>query len=247
GLYGKCTAYFGTVEAQGRGSLHCHMLIWLEGHPSPTDLRSLLQSSEIYKDHLIPWIEFVMQGDYAGCESSSRQPSWSKKIEREIRGGSGSVHPGSIAGPTLDQYSRSRFWEEYQVHLNDLLLEYNMHEHKKTCFKNLKRGEKESDDNCRMGIDGTTRGATAFNYESGEITVKKTHPRINPYTGLVTFLLKCNTDVHFIGSGAEANSYMYYITDYITKPAMSMYVGLAALSYAIVRTENRVAEARARD
>lgn len=30
GLFGICKAYYGTVEAQGRGTLHCHLLLWLE-------------------------------------------------------------------------------------------------------------------------------------------------------------------------------------------------------------------------
>jgi hypothetical protein len=32
GLFGKCKAYYGVVEAQGKGTLHCHFLIWLDGH-----------------------------------------------------------------------------------------------------------------------------------------------------------------------------------------------------------------------
>ena len=31
-------AFFGTVECQGRGSLHLHMLVWLAGFPSPAEL-----------------------------------------------------------------------------------------------------------------------------------------------------------------------------------------------------------------
>jgi hypothetical protein len=29
GILGVVKAYYGTVEAQGRGSLHCHMMIWV--------------------------------------------------------------------------------------------------------------------------------------------------------------------------------------------------------------------------
>ena len=39
GLLGHCKAYYGMVEAQGRGTLHCHMLIWLEGNPSRSEER----------------------------------------------------------------------------------------------------------------------------------------------------------------------------------------------------------------
>ena len=31
GVFGIVKAYYGCVEAQEQGTLHCHMLIWLEG------------------------------------------------------------------------------------------------------------------------------------------------------------------------------------------------------------------------
>ena len=32
GILGQIAAYFGVVEAQGQGTLHLHMLMWLAGH-----------------------------------------------------------------------------------------------------------------------------------------------------------------------------------------------------------------------
>lgn len=46
GLFGTCTAFYGTVEAQARGTLHCHMLIWIKHHPSPQTMRDLMISNE---------------------------------------------------------------------------------------------------------------------------------------------------------------------------------------------------------
>jgi hypothetical protein len=57
GVFGKCKAYYGTVEAQGKGTLHCHMLIWLEGHPSPQVLHQKLASSEIFRSTYVSWLE----------------------------------------------------------------------------------------------------------------------------------------------------------------------------------------------
>lgn len=39
GILGKVKAYYGTVEAQGRGTLHCHMMIWVEGGLNPDEIR----------------------------------------------------------------------------------------------------------------------------------------------------------------------------------------------------------------
>ena len=34
GIFGYVGGYFGVVEAQGRGSLHVHMLLWLKYAPN---------------------------------------------------------------------------------------------------------------------------------------------------------------------------------------------------------------------
>lgn len=43
GLLGRITDYFGVVEAQGRGTLHVHMLLWLEDAPNAEEMHLLLQ------------------------------------------------------------------------------------------------------------------------------------------------------------------------------------------------------------
>ncbi|KIM73163.1 hypothetical protein PILCRDRAFT_81364 [Piloderma croceum F 1598] len=48
--------------------------------------------------------------------------------------------------------------------------------------------------------------------------------------------MKCNMDIKFIGSGEAVKALIYYITDYITKASLPTHVGLAALSYAIQKT-----------
>jgi hypothetical protein len=39
GILGTVKAHYGCVEAQGRGSLHCHMLVWIEGALNPNEIR----------------------------------------------------------------------------------------------------------------------------------------------------------------------------------------------------------------
>lgn len=39
GILGIVKAYYGCVEAQGRGTLHCHMLIWVEGGLNPDQIK----------------------------------------------------------------------------------------------------------------------------------------------------------------------------------------------------------------
>ena len=44
GVLGPIKAYFGTVESQGRGSLHLHLLICLDHDLKPTDMEEKTQS-----------------------------------------------------------------------------------------------------------------------------------------------------------------------------------------------------------
>ncbi len=46
GVFGRVRAYFGAVEAQGRGSLHLHMLLWLANVPTWEEMLKRLKSEE---------------------------------------------------------------------------------------------------------------------------------------------------------------------------------------------------------
>ena len=56
GTLGKVKAYYSCVEAQGRGMLHCHMLIWVKGGLSPDEIKKcVLQNDEEFKQHLVAY------------------------------------------------------------------------------------------------------------------------------------------------------------------------------------------------
>jgi hypothetical protein len=40
GILGVVKAYYGTVEAQGRRSLHCHMMVWVSGSLNPNEINA---------------------------------------------------------------------------------------------------------------------------------------------------------------------------------------------------------------
>jgi len=49
GLFGTSETYYGMVEAQGRGTLHCHMLIWIKSNPGPQELRQRMNDDQGYQ------------------------------------------------------------------------------------------------------------------------------------------------------------------------------------------------------
>ncbi|KIO00529.1 hypothetical protein M404DRAFT_29447 [Pisolithus tinctorius Marx 270] len=49
GILGRLTGYFGVVEAQGGGTLHVHMLLWLAGTPNTAKMPQLLQTPAFHE------------------------------------------------------------------------------------------------------------------------------------------------------------------------------------------------------
>ncbi|KAH7919433.1 hypothetical protein BV22DRAFT_1108077 [Leucogyrophana mollusca] len=98
-----------------------------------------------------------------------------------------------------------------------------------------------------MRINGSTLPETTLDDETLSILLRRLHPRIAAYNEVVIFLLKCNMDLKFIGSGEAAKALIFYVTDYVTKPALPAYIGLAALASAIEKTNERTNTARSQE
>jgi hypothetical protein len=61
-VLGPVKAYFGTVENQGRGSLHLHMLIWLDHNYTPAQLRENIKD-ERFRNNLRDYLEDIISED----------------------------------------------------------------------------------------------------------------------------------------------------------------------------------------
>jgi hypothetical protein len=62
GVLGPVKAYFGTVESQGRGSLHLHLLIWLDHDMKPNDMKEKIQNVE-FREKLKAYLEDIIKED----------------------------------------------------------------------------------------------------------------------------------------------------------------------------------------
>ncbi|CAF1366873.1 unnamed protein product [Adineta steineri] len=62
GVVGPVKAYFGTVESQGRGSLHLHLLIWLNHDLKPADMKNKIQDAS-FRENLIAYLEDIIKED----------------------------------------------------------------------------------------------------------------------------------------------------------------------------------------
>ncbi|CAM4983035.1 unnamed protein product [Rotaria socialis] len=54
--------YFGTVENQGRGSLHLHLLIWLDHDMKPVDMKKNIRNTD-FREKLKAYLEDIIKED----------------------------------------------------------------------------------------------------------------------------------------------------------------------------------------
>lgn len=244
GYFGRCKAYYGMVEAQGRGTLHLHILIWLEGNPDPQHLREKLVADPGFQTRMFTWLEAMISCETPGTTECFRD--FDKVTAKRPLQDPTVIDPRIADAPIVANMTEDMFEIEFQKFVGDLAVVCNWHEHKETCWKHLKEGDERGDSTCRMRIDGSTRAVTELDEATLSILLRRLHPRINNFNDLVMFLMKCNMDIKYIGSGQAAKALVYYVTDYITKADLTTHAGLDALLYAI-RSADRLSERDAKE
>ncbi|KAF8167654.1 hypothetical protein B0H34DRAFT_639684, partial [Crassisporium funariophilum] len=221
GVLGVVNAYYGCVEAQGRGTLHCHMMVWLEGGLNPNKIKErVLQNGDTeFRDRLISFLDSTI----SNCIPQDPDPKLSIPASTH--------HPCSVRGlgtSTSDiDISILR-----QKDLHHLVTSCQLHRHSKTCFKYWK-GPPEPKE-CRFDLDEkNVREKTEFDMETGEISFRSLDGLVNNFNDTILQCIRCNMDVKFIGSGPAAKAIIYYITNYITKSQLKTHVAFAALELAV--------------
>lgn len=222
-ILGATKGYYGTVEAQGRGSLHCHMLIWLEGGLGPSEIRNriLADPDGLFAQSLISYIEENIcteipddPGDISHVPSSVHHPC--------------SVRPvcQMVAEPSENYNLRRR------KDLVNLSSQCQRHVHNATCYKNTVGSDKK----CRFNLDDAKKiEQTTFDTTTGEINFQCLDGMVNQYNMTMLEILRCNMDIKFIGSGYSALAVLYYITDYISKTQLKTHTAYNALEMALQR------------
>jgi hypothetical protein len=233
GAFGECEAYYGMVEAQGRGMLHCHFLIWLRGNPNPQKLRDMMRNAG-FQNSMFSWLEGIIKCELPDDTEVVSEPNGPLlQPRREYRG----TDVRFEKPIQLKDLPKKDFDIAYKDQIKQIVMEYNWHEHRETCWKHLHPGEPRDDTTCRMRMNGSTNPTTYVDEQTGSIVLRRLHPRISNYNELITFLLRSNNDIKYIGSGEAAKALVYYVTDYVTKSELPLHAGLAAIQAAMEKTE----------
>ncbi len=77
GLFGKPSAYYGTVEQQGRLTLHIHMLVWIVNSLSPQEIRNrIMDPTSDFQKRMIEYLESAHMGEYVDSDFDTVKKMW---------------------------------------------------------------------------------------------------------------------------------------------------------------------------
>ncbi|KAJ7100742.1 hypothetical protein B0H15DRAFT_770185 [Mycena belliarum] len=214
GVFGRVKHYYAVIEAQNRGSLHFHGLIWLEGALSPKLIQEKAAADEFFKQRLFAWLESIIKLD---LPSNTHSLSSQSKAEQKKCLMGRPPHPDEID-----------FHTEWPQFLRAVLdASGHVHEHNDTCFKKPHR-----DRLCRFNYPLPLVPTTSID-EHGKISLKRLDPNVVGYNPTISGSFQCNTDAKFVGSGPLGMALSIYITHYAAKSSLDSAIIMSALAAAM--------------
>ena len=232
GAYGDTEAYYGTVEQQGRLALHLHLLLWIRGSLSPQEIRDRIMDPESsFQKRLVEYLESVhigefMTGPMEKVVSDVECRVSQDPLYRDPTQTLPECPPPLCKHPLKDDCARCKkhkLWEDrFKSTVDDILLKSNVHKcgggkngRRPTCIN--KQG------NCKARFPRPLFKQTEVDLLTGALNIKKGEPWLNTVTPVLTYVLRCNTDVTSLLSGTAVKAVVAYISDYVTKTALKTY------------------------
>ncbi|TFK52744.1 hypothetical protein OE88DRAFT_1627193, partial [Heliocybe sulcata] len=223
GLYRKTAAYYGTVEQQGRLTLHLHLLLWIANSLSPHEIRNRMMDPQSgFQRKMIDYLESVHQGEFIGRTMTevqndilyaSSDPDYKDPTQTLPEA------PPYPCNHQSDQKCKNCkkgdiWWGSFKNVTNDLLYRSNIHSCGDHC---MVKGE------CKARFPRPYVEETTVDEKDEYITLRKLERRLNTFTPALTYLLRSNSDVTSLLSGTALKSVVAYVTDYITKTPLKTY------------------------
>ena len=197
GVLGRTQAYYGTVETQGRGSLHLHILFWVNGNVA--DLQTKLEDAE-FAQNLLQYLGNIIYEQFP----NGAVPT-SDDIDDNVNQSIASQRP-------LDPDSPN-FATLVDQQLTKLVQKCLVHKHTSTCYK--------YGNSCRFEFPRPAVEVARIEDNIIWLQRKTGNQLVNNYNDIILLALKCNHDIKFITNGRDGKAVAFYICSYITKSALT--------------------------
>ena len=245
GLFGHTRAYYGRVEAQNRLSLHLHLLLWISSSLRPQEIRDRLLDSSDFRSKLLAWLEQCHTGDFStGTVETVRQQG--KDYRRSHSGENDPVMQMPVRPPPAYRHESDpdvvNNWLASVLRESDqIVMTSNMHsmDHSRGC-------KRTASSICRARFPREVVQSTHVDPDSGAIRFKKREPWLNTYNPILSYLLRCNSDVTCLLSGTQVRAVVAYVTDYITKGAYKTHDAFGAIKQVVERMDDIIVNSAGR-
>ena len=228
GFYGKTEAYYGTVEQQGRLTLHLHILLWIKNALSPQDIRDKIMDPESdFQKAMVEYLEAVHKGEFFDgkledvverIEEYQKKPEYIPPTKTMPKAPPPRCPERNACDVCNNCKALTSWWSSFKSTVDDLVKRSNRHN---DCSKSvrpcLRKGK------CKARFPRDIVESTMVDPATGALKMKKGEAWINTFSSLVTYLFRCNTDTTSLLSGTAIKATVAYITDYVTKPGLNTY------------------------
>ncbi|KAI9069330.1 hypothetical protein FKP32DRAFT_1559926 [Trametes sanguinea] len=197
GALGRVSAYIGSVESQGRGTLHLHLLLWLDGAPSPLELQSLLQD-EAFRARVAAYIRANIHAYVPGFESAESVQSLPKEAEIAYS------RPPNPDDPNFDEVFR-----EMEIKLARAEQVHTCRPRRCLVFKGGRlQCKRRAPFPCSEDV---------VVLPSGEWAPKRLYGYINGWCPSILVNVRCNNDIKLLTNGEDTRNITFYVACYSAK------------------------------
>ncbi|KAI0043091.1 hypothetical protein FA95DRAFT_1499130, partial [Auriscalpium vulgare] len=236
GLYGNTSGYYGTVEQQGRLTLHLHMLLWIRNALTPQEIKDRIMANDsAFQKALVEYLEATHQGEFLDESMQQVVDKMDKKTANDPSRADPTMtlpdtapvpckkHSDTEKATQCSSCTTSRsWWSTFKDSVNEILFRSNRH----TCHSGCKNRRYPS---CKSRFPRDVHAQTTIDLENGLLQMKQGEAWLNTVTPLVSYVMRCNTDITSLLSGTAIKSSIAYITDYITKTPLRTSTMLEAI------------------
>jgi hypothetical protein len=196
GILGQVAGYIGTVEAQGRGTLHLHLVVWLRGAPTSAEMKEALKSDD-FREKISLYIDSCIQADIDGGDAKTVLAIPKEQAIAYSR-------PPDPRLPNYEETAREmekKLARAVQVH---------------TCSNEGCIVVKGGHPQCKRRAPFPL-AKTAWIGEDGSWGPKRTYGYLNNWNPTLLLSTRSNHDIKLITNGVETKAITWYITQYATK------------------------------
>ncbi|KAF9499205.1 hypothetical protein BDN71DRAFT_1428246 [Pleurotus eryngii] len=196
GILSDIKAYIRTVESQGRGMLHFHLLLWLEDAPTSQEMSEVLKREE-FRERVRAWLTQNIMADIGGLSTSSIEALPQKNNFSFSR----------PKDPYIEGYDQHKGAEIKKLARSLLVHVCKGH----SCIKPSRSSSK-----CKQGAP-FQQSKEAWITEAGQWGPKWLHPYVVGFNGTCLLLLQCNHDIKLLTNTYDTSGIVWYIMLYATK------------------------------